>query len=168
MQSSNDRLAQELNLSKKGPGELLLAEEKHGDPTSDACWRTGSCHCGAVAFEVLAPETVEVEACNCSMCRRVGFLHLIVPKANFKLVCGADHITTYSFNTHVAQHTFCKTCGVKAFYTPRSNPDGISINANCFDDGEAPELVITPFDGQNWEANAAALAHKSQPTHEKE
>ena len=125
-------------------------------------WRSGSCHCGAVAFEVLAPDVVEVEACNCSICARTGFLHLIVPAANFKLIKGKDSITSYRFNTGVANHTFCKVCGVKAFYTPRSNPDGVSVNANCFDEGETPVLMISQFDGQNWEANAASLTHKSK------
>ena len=125
-------------------------------------WRSGSCHCGAIAFKVLAPDIVEVEACNCSICARTGFVHLIVPIANFKLIKGEDSITSYRFNTGVANHTFCKICGVKAFYTPRSNPDGVSVNANCFDEGQAPELIITHFDGQNWEANAASLAHKSK------
>ena len=125
-------------------------------------WRSGSCHCGAVAFEVLAPDVVDVEACNCSICARIGFVHLIVPTANFKLIKGEDSITSYRFNTGVANHTFCKVCGVKAFYTPRSNPDGVSVNANCFDEGHAPVLMISQFDGQNWEANAASLCHKSK------
>ncbi|GBF57972.1 hypothetical protein PbB2_01643 [Candidatus Phycosocius bacilliformis] len=124
-------------------------------------WRTGSCHCGDVRFEVLCADTAEVEACNCSMCARTGFVHLIVPQDHFRLLAGAECLTSYRFNTGVANHTFCSRCGVKPFYTPRSNPDGISVNANCFDPGKAPDLTIVPFDGQNWEANAAKLAHKS-------
>jgi hypothetical protein len=93
---------------------------------------------------------------------RTGFVHLIVPQAHFRLIKGEDQLTHYRFNTGVADHTFCKICGVKAFYTPRSNPDGVSVNANCFDAGQAPELLVTQFDGQNWEANAASLAHKSK------
>jgi hypothetical protein len=116
-----------------------------------------------VKFEAWSAARVEVEACNCSICRRTGFVHLIVPKAQFRLLQGDGHLTCYRFNTGVAEHTFCKVCGVKAFYTPRSNPDGVSVNANCFDDGEAPDLDIVAFDGQNWEANAASLAHKSKP-----
>jgi hypothetical protein len=126
-------------------------------------WRTGSCHCGAVKFEVFTTDAVEVEQCNCSICRRTGFVHLIVPKDRFRLINGKQALTSYRFNTGVAEHTFCKVCGVKAFYTPRSNPDGVSVNANCFDDGQAPRLTIVPFDGVNWEANAAALAHKTKP-----
>lgn len=129
-------------------------------------WRSGSCHCGAVRFEVLAPDQVEVEACNCSICARTGFIHLITPKAHFRLVEGAESLTSYRFNTGVAEHLFCRICGVKAFYTPRSNPDGVSVNANCFDEGQSPELTIVPFDGRNWEQNAASLAHKSKPAPE--
>ncbi|WP_240732672.1 GFA family protein [Halioglobus maricola] len=107
-----------------------------------------------------APESVEVERCNCSICRKAGFLHLIVPLSRFQLLAGEEAITTYTFNTGVARHTFCKICGVKPFYTPRSNPDGIDINVNCLDE-LPPELSIVDFDGQNWEENAHALAHKS-------
>jgi hypothetical protein len=142
--------------------ELSQAKREQGDTMTDAFWRKGSCHCGAVTFEALADSPVEVEACNCSICARTGFVHLIVPKDHFKLTGGGDQLTSYRFNTGVAVHTFCKVCGVKPFYTPRSNPDGVSVNANCFDAGQSPSLRIVPFDGQNWEANAAALAHKSK------
>lgn len=125
-------------------------------------WRKGSCHCGTVRFEALTPSPVEVERCNCSMCRRSGYLHLIVPAAHFRLLAGQGSLAAYRFNTGVAVHRFCTVCGVKPFYTPRSNPDGVSVNANCFDDGDALELTVVDFDGVNWEANAAALAHKSK------
>ena len=121
----------------------------------------GSCHCKAVTFEVEAPDSVEVEDCNCSICSKFGFLHLIVPKSKFELLSGEENLTTYTFNTGVAKHTFCKTCGAKPFYIPRSNPDGIDINVRCLDTKPA-EINIVPFDGQNWEANAEALAHKSK------
>lgn len=120
----------------------------------------GGCHCGAVQFEVEAPGVIEADLCNCSICRKAGFLHLIVPLEHFRLIQGEDALSTYTFNTRVAQHTFCKTCGIKPFYTPRSNPDGIDINVNCLD--TEPEAVqITEFDGRNWEQHAHKLAHKS-------
>lgn len=121
----------------------------------------GSCHCGAVRFAIEAPAELEVERCNCSICSKCGFLHLILPLAKFRLLSGADNITTYTFNTGVAKHTFCKTCGVKPFYTPRSNPDGIDINVNCLDTRPAV-LRIVEFDGSNWEQHAHTLAHKSR------
>ncbi|MGH9773097.1 MAG: GFA family protein [Candidatus Acidiferrales bacterium] len=116
----------------------------------------GSCHCGAVQFEVEAPERIECLDCNCSVCTKSGYLHLIVPKSAFRLLQGAENLTTYSFGTRVARHMFCKTCGVKAFYIPRSNPDGYSVNVRCLEP-QPKELVIKPFDGENWEQHGHAL-----------
>ena len=121
----------------------------------------GSCHCQAVTFEIEAPDVIEAEHCNCSICSKSGFLHLILPLNNFKLLSGENFLSTYTFNTSVAKHTFCKVCGIKAFYTPRSNPDGIDINVQCLD-VEAEKEKITEFDGINWEENAHKVAHKSK------
>ena len=121
----------------------------------------GGCHCGAVRFEVEAPERITALDCNCTLCSMTGFLHLIVPKSKFRLLKGADELTTYRFNTGVAQHKFCRTCGIKSFYTPRSNPDGIDVNVRCLD--EPPrEMTIEPFDGRDWEKHGAELAHLSK------
>jgi hypothetical protein len=121
----------------------------------------GGCHCGAVRFEVEAPERILVQDCNCSLCAMTGFLHLIVPKSRFRLVKGEENITTYTFNTGVAKHMFCKTCGIKSFYVPRSNPDGIDVNVRCLD--EPPrEMTIEPFDGRDWEKHGVELAHLSK------
>ena len=122
----------------------------------------GGCHCGRVRFHVLAPAELEVRECNCSICRKSGFLHLIVPKANFTLLKGGDSLSTYSFNTGVAQHLFCKICGIKSFYVPRSNPDGYSVNVHCFDRGTISKLTVTQLDGENWEANGVELAGLSK------
>jgi hypothetical protein len=115
----------------------------------------GGCHCGRVRFEVLAPASIEVEDCDCSMCRKFGFLHLIVPAERFKLLSGEDGLTRYTFNTGVAKHLFCSTCGVKSFYVPRSHPDGISVNARCIDEGSIESMTVRPFDGRNWEKGRA-------------
>jgi hypothetical protein len=120
----------------------------------------GSCHCGAVAFEVDAPSPLAVLDCNCSICTKSGFLHLIVPKSRFRLVRGDEALSTYTFNTGVAKHFFCKTCGMKPFYIPRSNPDGIDVNVRCLDPVPGA-MTIEPFDGRNWEANGASLASLS-------
>ena len=95
----------------------------------------GGCHCGKVRFEVTAPATLSVLDCNCSMCSKFGYLHLIVPKSRFRLLQGEEALTTYTFNTKVARHFFCSVCGVKSFYVPRSHPDGYSVNARCLDEG---------------------------------
>jgi hypothetical protein len=111
----------------------------------------GGCHCGRVRFEVLAPARVQVTECNCSMCARSGYLHLIVPKERFNLVSGTEALTTYKFNTGTARHLFCAVCGVKSFYVPRSHPDGYSVNARCLDEGTLEDMTIVRKDGKNWE-----------------
>jgi hypothetical protein len=122
-----------------------------------ASWKSGGCHCGAVAFEVLAPDDIEVSECNCSICAMTGYLHLIVSKDRFRLIKGQDAITTYTFNTGTAKHLFCSTCGIKSFYVPRSHPDGYSVNARCLVPGAVNSMQITPFDGRHWEQHAAEL-----------
>ncbi len=117
----------------------------------------GGCHCGRVRFEVDAPARLEVLDCNCSICRRTGYLHLIVPRAKFRLLAGAEALTAYRFNTGAAQHLFCATCGIKSWYVPRSHPDGYSVNARCLEPGTVESLAITPFDGRDWERAAALL-----------
>ena len=111
----------------------------------------GGCHCGRVRFEVDAPAHIEVTDCNCSVCSKAGYLHLIVPKSQFRLLSGADVLTTYEFNTGTAKHLFCSVCGIKSFYVPRSRPDGYSVNARCLDGGSVTGMKITPLDGVNWE-----------------
>ena len=122
----------------------------------------GGCHCGAVRFEVEAPARVTVSECNCSICAMTGFLHLIVPASRFRLLAGADGLTSYTFGTGVAKHLFCRHCGIKSFYVPRSNPDGYSVNLRCLDQGTIEHADIEPFDGRNWEQGAARLAHLSR------
>ncbi len=128
---------------------------------TDLVWRAGGCHCGAVRFEAALPAVVEAQACNCSICAKTGFVHVITSESRFRLLQGEDALTTYTFNTGVARHLFCKVCGVKSFYRPRSNPDGWSVNARCLDETDGLDIRIETFDGKNWEANAAALAHLS-------
>jgi len=121
----------------------------------------GGCHCGQIRFEVLAPAEINASECNCSICSKSGFLHLIIPKSRFKLLQGSEHLSTYTFNTGVAKHLFCKICGVKSFYVPRSNPDGYSVNVRCLDPSTVKRIKVSQFDGQNWEQHAAQLSHLS-------
>lgn len=113
---------------------------------------SGGCHCGRVRFEVIAPKRLSVSECNCSICSKAGYLHLVVPADRFKLLSGSDTLKTYSFNTHTAKHLFCSVCGVKSFYVPRSHPDGISVNARCIDSQTIEELKVTSINGREWEA----------------
>jgi hypothetical protein len=110
----------------------------------------GGCHCGRVRFRVTA-DLDRVTECNCSMCGKKGFLHLIVSPENFELLRGKDDLTTYTFNTGVAKHTFCKVCGIHPFYVPRSDPDKIDVNARCLDDVDVSSLAVKHFDGKHWE-----------------
>ncbi len=122
----------------------------------------GGCHCGAVAFEVEAPADLEVLECNCSICTPSGFLHLIVPASRFRLLRGAHALTTYKFNTGVAQHMFCRRCGVKSFYVPRSNPDGYSVNLRCLARDTVRSVTIRPFDDRDRERSDAAVRSLSR------
>ena len=111
----------------------------------------GGCHCGRVRFSVAA-DLDQVTECNCSICTKKGFLHLIVPCEQFELISGKDDLATYTFNTRVAKHTFCRVCGIHAFYVPRSDPDKIDVNVRCIDNVDLSAIVFKQFDGQNWEA----------------
>ncbi|XP_033618660.1 centromere protein V, partial [Fukomys damarensis] len=120
---------------------------------------TGGCHCGAVRFEVWASADLHIFDCNCSICKKKQNKHFIVPASRFKLLKGAESITTYTFNTHKAQHTFCKRCGVQSFYTPRSNPGGFGIAPHCLDEGTVRSVVTEEFNGSHWEQ--AMKEHKT-------
>ena len=121
----------------------------------------GGCHCGTVRFEVSTGEPAEVERCNCSICTKSGYLHLIVPLSQFVILSGEENLSTYTFNSGVAKHYFCKTCGIKPFYVPRSNPDGMDVNVNCLDN-PLQDMVLVECDGHHWEQNAHKLAHKTK------
>lgn len=112
---------------------------------------TGGCHCGRVRFEVLAPARIRVSECNCTICSKSGYLHLIMPGDRFTLLSGRDVLTSYSFNTHTAKHLFCSVCGVKSFYVPRSHPDGFSVNVRCLDEGTVEHMVVEQTNGREWE-----------------
>ena len=119
-------------------------------------WHAGSCHCGRVRFEVLAPPNLDILDCNCSMCSRSAYLHLIVGAADFRLLSGADDLVEYRFGTGAAKHRFCRHCGVKSFYVPRSHPDGFSVNARCIDSPTVAGMNISAVDGRNWEQHYPA------------
>ena len=109
---------------------------------------TGGCHCGRVKFEVYLPAKPTVIECRCSMCVKSGYLHVIVNQSQFRLLEGAEFLTTYTFNTGIAKHLFCRVCGIKSFYVPRSHPDGYSVNARCIDDLSIDDALVERFDGR--------------------
>jgi hypothetical protein len=122
----------------------------------------GGCHCGAVRFEVDAPAHLTALECNCSICRMTGFLHLIVPRSRFRLLQGEQQLTEYQFNTGTACHLFCRRCGVKSFYVPRSNPDGYSVNVRCLERASIVSVNIQPFDDGDRAASDARVRDLSQ------
>ncbi|XP_028632379.1 centromere protein V [Grammomys surdaster] len=142
-------------LSFEGAAKLLLDTFEYQGLVK----HTGGCHCGAVRFEVWASADLHIFDCNCSICKKKQNRHFIVPASRFKLLKGAESITTYTFNTHKAQHTFCKRCGVQSFYTPRSNPGGFGIAPHCLDEGTVRSVVIEEFNGSDWER--AMKEHKT-------
>jgi hypothetical protein len=118
----------------------------------------GGCHCRAVRFEVKVAEAVEILDCNCSICSATGYLHLIVPHDRFRLLSGREELTSYRFGTGAANHLFCRICGVKSFYQPRSHPTAWSVNLNALDSSDGLRLTRRSFDGRNWEQAAAGLS----------
>ncbi|MEI9890686.1 MAG: GFA family protein [Caulobacteraceae bacterium] len=126
-------------------------------------WRSGGCHCGAVRFETKLPAKVVAQSCNCSICAMTGFVHVIVPESRFRVIQGGDALTTYAFNTGVARHLFCANCGVKSFYPPPApTPTAGRSTPDAWTERTALDIEIEAFDGQNWEANAPALADLSR------
>jgi hypothetical protein len=119
----------------------------------------GGCHCRRVRFEVDAPAAIDVLDCNCSICRMTGYLHLIVPATRFHLLAGAGDLSEYTFNTGAARHLFCRHCGIKSFYVPRSHPEGIDVNARCLDQNVSLSMTVTPFDDGNRDVATSAIAH---------
>ena len=110
----------------------------------------GGCHCGRVRFRVTG-SLADCLECNCSICRKKGFLHLIIPPEWFELLSGEEELSSYQFNTRVAKHTFCRHCGIHPFYVPRSDPDKIDVNVRCLDEVDLLALRPRPFDGRDWE-----------------
>ena len=113
----------------------------------------GSCHCKQIQFEVLGEKNIKVLDCSCSICSILNYKHYIVDKSQFKLLKGKKYLSTYTFNTNVAKHLFCKNCGIKSFYIPRSHPDSISVNLNCIHSKTINNVKIIKFDGKHWKKN---------------
>ena len=108
----------------------------------------GSCHCGAVAFEVEG-ELGGVLSCNCSMCRRKGSLLWFVPRAQLRLSTPEEATGVYTFNKHAIKHRFCTTCGIHP-YGEGTDPKGnamAAVNVRCLDGVELEKLAVQHYDG---------------------
>ncbi len=112
---------------------------------------TGSCHCGAVTFAVAADLPGEAMSCNCSHCRRKGFLLTFVPADQFTLRSGEDSLASYQFYKHNIKHRFCATCGTQSF-AEGSTPDGPmrAINLRCVPEIDLDALKINKVDGASF------------------
>ena len=120
----------------------------------------GGCHCQNIRFEInlaLALDETIVTQCNCSICAMTAYLHLIIPKKQFKLTSNWANLNNYQFHTKVAKHYFCNICGIKSFYQPRSHPDCWSVNVRCLDDFDKLNLKVKTFDGKHWQKNIHQL-----------
>nr|POE98474.1 centromere protein v [Quercus suber] len=123
---------------------------------SETVVHNGGCHCRKVRWRVQAPTSIVAWDCNCSDCFMRANTHFIVPAERFELLGDSEQfLTTYTFGTHTAKHTFCKVCGITSFYFPRSNPDGVAITFRCVDPGTLSHVEIKNFDGRNWESSHA-------------
>jgi len=141
----------------------ISGRKKRGNKlkNQDLTTHQGGCHCGTVRWSIEAPADIHTHSCNCSICNIQHYQHLIVPKSRFKILSGEEALSLYTFGSGIAQHYFCKHCGVKSFYIPRSNPDGVSVHARCIDPETLNSVEDEAFDGRNWEKNAGSLAHLS-------
>ena len=140
----------------------LRSENTKAAKTADRVTHSGGCHCGSVQWTVEAPAILDTHTCNCSICDIYHYQHLLVPESRFKLIKGKENLSLYTYGSHQAKHYFCNQCGVKSFYVPRSNPDGVSVNARCLSMDTVDVIYDKPFDGKNWERNAGSLAHLSK------
>lgn len=111
----------------------------------------GSCHCGAVRYEVNLDLEPPVVACNCSMCGRSGTLLSFVPAAEFRLLSGEESLRDYQFHQHKIHHLFCSTCGIKPFARGQL-PDGapmVAVNVRCLEEVDPSKLSVQNFDGKS-------------------
>jgi hypothetical protein len=111
----------------------------------------GSCHCGAVKFEVHIPDgLVDLRYCNCSMCRRRGAVVASVPLDGFRLLAGSEYLHLYQFNTKSAKHYFCSVCGIYTHHQQRAAPDHFGFNVGCLNGIDPFTLGDVPvYDGVN-------------------
>ena len=121
----------------------------------------GQCHCSAVQFSFTAPSIVDVTVCDCSICNMTGYQHVFIPQKDLKFITGEDHLELYTFNTGAAKHLFCKTCGIKPLYIPRSHPDCYSVNLRCVTPATLDVGKHIPFSGSNWEQNIEDLKRET-------
>jgi hypothetical protein len=111
----------------------------------------GSCHCGAVTYDVHMEELTGAMRCNCSRCHRLGWLLAFVPASAFHLKSGEESLIEYRFNTKRIAHLFCKTCGIESFARGKGpdDSDTVALNVLCLEGVDPKTLVITEVNGKD-------------------
>jgi hypothetical protein len=102
---------------------------------------TGTCHCGAVRFEIES-DFAELTTCDCSICRRKNALMVKVHESKFVLLAGAEDLTEYRFHTHTARHYFCRVCGIYPFHRKRVTPDHFGVNVFCLENFDPTVIPV--------------------------
>jgi hypothetical protein len=115
----------------------------------------GSCHCGAVRFEVRV-DVRQGGRCNCSVCTKIGPTSAIVKPEAFVLVTGGDRLGMYEWGGKISRRFFCLGCGVHCFargHLVELGGDYVSVNLNCVDDIDLRDVSVSYWDGRhnNWE-----------------
>ncbi|WP_347337136.1 GFA family protein, partial [Bradyrhizobium lablabi] len=151
-----DEFDRAYGLSLEWCRNLVGSYSPHGNSGAEV-EHSGRCHCGSVKFYVRAPAEISAVKCNCSICQMSGFVHMLVADDKLRIECGENLLTTYQFNKNIARHTFCRVCGVKPFYRPRSNPSGFSVNVRCLDKTTIESIKVEDFDGENWDLAIRSL-----------
>lgn len=108
----------------------------------------GSCHCGAVRFEI-DTDFPELTTCDCSICRRKNALMVKVHQSNFRLLAGAESLSEYQFNTMNARHYFCKVCGIYPFHRKRVTPDNFGVNVFCLEGADLEGVPVRQTNGSS-------------------
>lgn len=157
-----DEFDRAYRLSLQWCRDLLRIVSLKGDDHSEI-EHHGRCHCGSVKFYVKAPRELSAVRCNCSICQMSGFLHLLVAGNKLGIECGEEFLTAYQFNKNIARHTFCRVCGIKPFYRPRSNPAGFSVNIRCLDKRTIERITVREFDGEHWDQAFRSMQQDLQP-----
>ena len=113
-----------------------------------------TCHCGGVEFEVKLPEKgfEKLNRCNCSICKRKGYIMTPISPENFKIIKGKDLLTLYQYHTKVAEHYFCSICGIYTHHIMRSNPKMAGINVACLEG-------VNPFELSSFTSTPASNCH---------
>jgi hypothetical protein len=108
----------------------------------------GSCHCGAVRFQVDSRIT-ELTTCDCSLCVKRNALMVKIPERALTIVEGESMLTLYQWNTRIAKHYFCSQCGIYVFHRKRAAPDHYGVNIFCLDNFDVTSVPVRATEGAN-------------------